>query len=129
VADGFTITVDTAPLLAALAAIPGAVHAHLKAAARITAEAIATEARARVRRRTGQTGEAITVEETHTGDGYVIFVGAGRQHVGSFLEWGTRFMSAKPFLFASARLEEGAHDRRSREAVQAAIDEKGLGDD
>jgi len=37
-------------------------------------------------------------------------------------------MTAKPFLFVSARLEEGAHDRRAREAVQAAIDEKGLGE-
>jgi hypothetical protein len=122
-----TIDVDTAPLLAALAAIPEAVHAHLKAAAKITAEAIATEARARVRRRTGQTGEAITVEETHSGDGYIVFVGAGRQHIGSYLEFGTKFMSPSPFLFASARLEEGAHDRRAREAVQTAIDEKGLG--
>ena len=39
-----------------------------------------------------------------------------------------KFMTAQPFLFASARLEEGAHDRRAREAVQAAIDETGLGD-
>lgn len=126
-ADSFTIDVDTTGLLAALAAIPEAVHAHLKAAAKVTAEAIATEARARVRRRTGQTGDAITVEETHSGDGYVIYVGDGRQHVGSFLEFGTKFMTAAPFLFASARLEEGAHDRRAREAVQAAIDEQGLG--
>jgi HK97 gp10 family phage protein len=127
-ADRMTIDVDATELLAALAALPEAVHAHLKAAAKVTAEAIATEARARVKRRTGQTGDAITVEETHNGDGYVIYVGNGRQHIGSFLEFGTKYMTAKPFLFASARLEEGAHDRRARDAVQAAIDEKGLGD-
>jgi len=126
--DSFTITVDMAPLLAALAAIPEAVHAHLKAAAKVTADHIAAEARARVRRRTGQTGDAITVEETHSGDGYVIYTGNGRQHIASFLEFGTKFMTAKPFLFVSARLEEGAHDRRARDAVQAAIDEQGLGD-
>jgi len=127
-ADSFTIAVDTSELLAALAAIPAEVHARLKAAAKTTAEAIATEARARVRRRTGQTGDAITVEETHSGDGYVIYTGNGRQHIASFLEFGTKFMTAKPFLFASARLEEGAHDRRCREAVQAAIDSTGLGE-
>jgi hypothetical protein len=123
-----TIDVDTDALLAALAAIPEAVHAHLKAAAKVTADAIDAEAGARIRRRTGKTGEAITVEETHNGDGYVIYVGQGRQHIGSYLEFGTKLMTEKPFLFASARLEEGAHDRRARDAVQAAIDEKGLGD-
>jgi HK97 gp10 family phage protein len=126
--DRMTIDVDTTALVAALDAIPAAVHAQLKAAAKVTADNIATEARARVKRRTGQTGDAITVEETHNGDGYVVYVGDGRQHIGSYLEFGTKFMTAKPFLFASARLEEAAHDRRAREAVQAAIDEKGLGD-
>jgi len=127
-ADSFTIDVDTTELLAALDAIPAEVHAHLKAAAKVTAERIATEARARIKRRTGKTGDAITVEETHTGDGYVIYTGSGRQHIAHYLEFGTKFMTAKPFLFASARLEEGAHDRRCREAVQAAIDAKGLGE-
>jgi len=127
-ADRMTIDVDATALLAALATLPEAVHAHLKAAAKVTAEAIAAEARARVRRRTGRTGDAVTVEETHSGDGYVIYVGDGRQHIGSFLEFGTQFMTSKPFLFASARLEEGAHNARARDAVQAAIDEQGLGD-
>lgn len=122
------IDVDTTALVAALDAVPAAIHAHLKAAAKMTAEHIATEARARIRRRTGRTGDAITVEETHSGDGYIVFVGNGRQHIGSFLEFGTRFMTDKPWLFPSARLEEGAHDRRAREAVQAGIDEKGLGE-
>lgn len=127
-ADSFTVTVDTTALFAALDAIPAAVHAHLKAAAKVTATNIAREAKARIRRRTGKTGDAITVEETHNGDGYVIFTGNGRQHIAHFLEFGTKFMTAKPFLFASARLEEGAHDRRCREAIQDAIDAKGLGD-
>ena len=126
--DTFTIDVETTALFAAIDEIPEAVQRHLKAAAKVTADRIATEARGRIRRRTGQTGEAITVAETYNGDGYVIYVGNKRQHIGSFLETGTKFMSPKPFLFVSARLEEGAHDRRAREAVQAAIDEKGLGD-
>jgi hypothetical protein len=128
VADRMTITVDPAPLLAALEAVPAAVQALLKAAAKITAEAIATEARARVRRRTGRTGDAITVEETHDGTGYIVFIGDRRQHIGSFLEFGTKFMTPFPFLFVAARLAERAHDERARAAVQAAIDEQGLGD-
>lgn len=127
-ADSFTVDVDTTELLAALDAIPAAVHAYLKAAAKVTADRIAAEAKERIRRRTGRTGDAITVEEAHSGDGYVIFTGNGRQHIAHFLEFGTKFMTAKPFLFASARLEEPAHDRRCREAVQAAIDAKGLGE-
>jgi len=126
-ADNFTITVDDAALLAAWDQLGDAVHAHLKANAKVTADKIATEAGARIKRRTGRTGDAITVEETRNGDGYVIYVGNGRQHIGSFLEFGTKYMTARPFLFVSARLEEGAHDRRSREAVQEAIDELGLG--
>jgi hypothetical protein len=142
-----SIEVDTRALLAALDAIPAEVHAHLKAAAKLTAENIAAEARRRVARRTGETAAHIVVEETHSGDGYIVWVEpdvrisshtmpSGRTHtqavsynaLGGWLEFGTRFMSARPFLFASARLEEGAHDRRSREAIQAAIDAHGLGD-
>lgn len=129
--DQLTITVDTSALLAAIDAIPEAVHRHLKLAAKVTADHIAAEARGRVRRRTGKTAQSIHVEETHSGDGYVVMAydpAAGRAPVDMFLEFGTKFMTAKPFLFASARLEEGAHDRRSREAIQAAIDEEWLGD-
>lgn len=131
-ADQFTIDVDTRELFAAMDALPAAVMAALKAEAKITAENIAREAKARINRRTGKTAEAITVAETYKGDGYVVFAGnpgtGGREHVAFFLEFGTKYMTAKPFFFASARLEEESHDRRAREAVQRAISEKGLGD-
>lgn len=126
-ADKFTIEVDTRELLAALDAIPDAVLAELKLEAKATAENIARDARLRVRRRTGRTGDAITVEEARDGKGYVVFIGADRSHIGHFLEWGTKFMTAKPFLMVSARLEEGSHDRRSREAIQRVINARGLG--
>jgi len=125
--DSLIIDVDTRDVVAAFDTVADVMHAKLKAAAKITADHIATEARARVRRRTGQTGEAITVEETRSGDGYVIYVGDPRTAIGRYLEFGTKFMGAQPFLFASARLEESAHNDRARDAVQAAIDEKGLG--
>ncbi len=126
--DSLRLEIDDTALVAALDAIPEAVHAHLKRASHVTADRIATEARARIRRRTGKTGDAITVEETHNGDGYVVFVGGGRTHIGRFNEFSTQFMRAQPFLFASARLEAGAAFRRSADAVQAAIDAQGLGD-
>lgn len=123
-----TVDVDTTALFAAMDAVPAAVLAYLKPAAKITAENIKREQQARIKRRTGKTGDAITVEETHDGTGYVVFVGKQRTHVAHFLAFGTKFMSGDDFFFAAARLEEGAHDRRGRAAVQEAIDAKGLGD-
>lgn len=122
------IDVDSRALFAAMDAVVADVEVRLKTNSKVTADRIASEAASRVKRRTGQTGDAITVAETHNGDGYVVYVGGDRHHVGIMLEFGTKFMTAKPFLFASARLEEASHDRRARQAVQDAIDEKGLGD-
>jgi murein DD-endopeptidase MepM/ murein hydrolase activator NlpD len=128
-ADNVLIAADDTALLAALDAIPDACLAHLKPESKVTADNIASEAGRRVRRRTGRTGEAITVEETRNGDGYVVFVGGDRGHIGRYLEFGTRgFQHAHPFLFVSARLEEGPNLRRARLAIQDAIDEKGLGE-
>lgn len=126
-ADSLTVTIeDTAsPEFDQVAEL---IAVYTLAAAEITADRIASEARGRIRRRTGQTAEAITVEDAYRGDGYVVLVGRRRHHVGRYLEYGTRFMRPRPFLHASARLEEAAHDRRLREAIQAAIDEAGLGD-
>jgi hypothetical protein len=131
VADSFTIDVDDLALLEALTTMPDAVMVFLKPAARITADNIAREAKSRVARRTGKTADAITVEEARSGDGYVVFVAnaaADWPNLDIGLEFGTKFMSKRPFLFVSAQLEEGAHDRRSRDAIKAAIDSKGLGD-
>lgn len=123
-----TIDVDTAALLAALERIPALVEQHAKAAAKVTAENIAREMRARVLRRTGKTAEAITVADSHDGTGYVVYVGAGRGHIAQFIEYGTRYMQRHDFFWAGAQIEQGAHDRRTREAIQEAIDASGLGD-
>ena len=126
-----TIDVDTEALLRAIDAMPDAVMAFLKPASKTTADNIANEARGRVARRTGATGDAITVEEAHSGDGYVVYVANAAEdwpHLDIGLEFGTKFMTERPFLIVSARLEEGAHDRRARAAVQAAIDARGFGD-
>jgi HK97 gp10 family phage protein len=125
VPDSLTITVEMDALFAALDALGVSAEEAVKSAAKVTAEKIKTEAQARVARRTGATARGITVEETHAGKGYVVYVGDGRQHIASFLEFGTRFMTTRPFLFASALLEEGAHTRRVFEALQGAIDDAG----
>jgi hypothetical protein len=128
VPDGLFITIDNTALFAALDAIPEAIAGGLKDEARVTAEHIQTEQRARIKRRTGQTAEAITVEETRRGDGYVVSVASARNKVAFLLQWGTRFMRGDDFFFAAARIEEAAHDRRSRQAIQDAIDASGLGE-
>lgn len=128
--DRMTITVDTKALLAAIDAVGPAVLVRLKRAAKITADNIDREATGRVARRTGETARSIHVEETRNGDGYVVMAydpAIGRAPVDQFLEFGTRYMPAKPFLFVSARLEEAAHDQRSRDAIQDGINDTGLG--
>jgi len=127
-ADSFTITAETAALLAALNRVPAAVLKHVKRNARVSADNIAREAAGRVRRRTGKTAAGLTVEETRNGDGYVVFVRRPEMPgLPGWQEFGTQFMTKQPFLFVSANLEVGAHDRRQRAAVQDAIDETGLG--
>ena len=130
-ADRLTISVDVRALLAALDQLGPAAERHVHRAARITAEQIRDEASGRVRRATGKTAGAITIEEAPPPlGGYRVFVGAvlGRAaNLPQWIEFGTRRMEARPFLFSSARLEEGAHLRRISEAMTKAIAETGLG--
>ena len=125
-----SVDVDARPTLAALDRLAeDLAAARTKAASKVTADAIATEAKRRVRRRTGLTAEGIVVEEDRARVGYVVL--ATRQqfpNLPHWLEHGTKFMTASPFFFPSARLEEAAHERRIREALQLAIDDVGLGD-
>jgi hypothetical protein len=129
VTDAKAIDIDDAAVLAALDTIPDAVLAHLKPESLVTANNVAAEAGQRIARRTGDTAEGITVEETYNGEGYVVLVRGTRQHIARYLEFSTSRMTARPFLFPSAQLEQGPAIRRARVAVQDAIDEKGLGAD
>lgn len=129
-ADNLTVTVDTRALLDALARLGPAAERHVHAAARVTGERIQVEARGRVRRATGQTAEAITLEEAGSPlNGWRVFV-APTSHPANlpiWIEFSTKYMEARPFLFSSARLEEGPHRERIAEALQDAIDGVGLG--
>lgn len=142
-----TIEIDTAALLQELGQFADAAEKHLKAAAKVTADNIVREARGRVARRTGETASHIVAEESRDKHGYIVWVQpdvklslhtsrSGRTHtqrvtynaLGGWLEHGTKYMTARPFLFVSARLEESSHTRRIQEALVAALADTGLGE-
>ena len=154
-ADSLTATLDTAGLFAALDHFGDKLTPALRDVAHTTAQRIAQDARARIHRRTGATAESVIVREDHEHVGYVVTtedvrtleqVNAKRlanaqmgrrgrkvalrenvPHVGHYLEYGTVHMAARPFFWASARLQAGPYDRAVRVAVQDAIDTEGLG--
>lgn len=149
-ADRLTIEVDTSRLIAALDAFPTAVAAHALEAGRVTIERIQAEAQRRVARATGATQRGIVIRsDVHHQPGWALLATrehpsislhrmkrSGRIHtqkvtqsnVPIWLEFGTKHMLARPYFFASAKLEEGAHDRRMREAIRTAIEDTGFGD-
>lgn len=121
-----SISVDPRGAIDALTRLGPAVERHLMTAARVTAEAIKREAQGRVARRTGRTQAGITAEPAQDGTGYVVYVQTpedGWPNLDIGLEFGTKYMSPRPFLHASAQLEQGPHLRRIEDAIQAAIDE------
>jgi hypothetical protein len=131
-ADGITITIDAAEVLAMLAAVGPSADARVHEASRVTADRVQHEARARARRRTGILQEAITIEEMGPPlQGFRVFVdemtdarGARPDEFALWHEAGTQHMSAQPFMENSAALEEQPHLRRVSDALQTAIDEE-----
>lgn len=125
--DKLTIQVESAALFEALDALGVSAEKHIFDASRVTAEAIAREAAARVARRTGATARSLAVEPARVGIGWIVFADrVDMPGLPGWLEFGTKFMTARPFLFNSARLEEGAHTRRMLDALQQAIDDAGF---
>lgn len=125
-----TIEAETRDLLAALERLGPAVDVRLRAEARYTAGQIRDEAQRRIRRRTGRTAAQITAEESYDGTGYVVYVKTDEPDVPAnldlWLEHGTRFMTARPFLQPSALLEAGSHRRRVLRACEDEIRRLGL---
>jgi hypothetical protein len=123
-----TIELDTSAFEAGLGQLHTEMAARTKAAAEVTAAAIVREAQGRVARRTGALASGIHYEASRDGTGYVVLaIRAGRPNVGFWLEFGTRYMTKRPFMYASAALEQPGHERRMGEAVQTAIDVTGFG--
>lgn len=135
--DAFTIDVDARALLDALHALGEAAEEACREAALETARRIQAGAQQRARwGATGRTREAIVIDEGPAPlGGYRVYVGPtvdeeGYQRPANlplWLEFGTRKMAPHPFLFAAARVEEGAHLERISRALQRAIDAQGLG--
>lgn len=118
----FEIEMDTRAVVAALDRLGDLAGPYVKEAAGVTAERIATEARARVARRTGVTLAGIGVREDASGLGYLVV--ADRQQfplLPAWLEYGTKHMNARAFFGPSARLEEGPHMRRIEDAIDKAL--------
>lgn len=125
------IEADSAALIAALDRFGDTAELFLLPACLETANAVARGAEARVRRRSGHTAQQIRVEPMSDGEGKGYIVRANdpssKKHLESWLEFGTVHMTAKPFLFPAAEVENPSHDRRIREAIEDAIRAEGLG--
>jgi hypothetical protein len=117
-----TFIVDTSALDAGLVQLSAEMAVRTKAASYVSAQAVVREARGRVARRTGATAAGIHAEESRDGTGYVVLaVRADRANVPFWLEFGTRYMTARPFLYASAAVEAPGHQRRVGDAVGESI--------
>lgn len=128
-ADGLIIEIESADVMAMLTKLGPKADALILDASQVTAERIQDEARARARRRTGRLVEAIEVRQGKRG--FQVVVEPMRDERGPrakqfpfWHEYGTKHMSKQPFMYNSARLEEGRHFARIVEALQQAIEEE-----
>ena len=121
-------SLETAAVERALAQTTPTVQQLTLAVSKETADAVASEARGRVARRTGATAAGIIVVPSKDGWGYLVKT-TRRDHpmVPRWLEFGTRFMSPRPFLLVSAKLEAPGYPRKIATATQAGITDVGLG--
>jgi hypothetical protein len=128
--DGFTISADATELLALLDKVGDAVDDVCRDVSRETAKRLVFGAMSRVQRATGQTAKGIHFEESRDRKGFVVLAypseGDPRGPVDYWLQYGSKFMHAKPFFFAEAALEESGHLRRMTEAVSAKLEEMGF---
>jgi len=123
-----TMTADTTGLTDGLTAAERELAARTKAASEVTAAAIVREARGRVARRTGVTASGIGYMESRDTTGWIVHaVHPDRPGLPFFLEFGTRYMTRRPFLYVSAALEQPGHERRIADAVADSIDVTGFG--
>lgn len=127
-------------MLQAIARVGDRAKARIEAASLETAQRVTEEMRRRIARSQGPwrgtdepTWQKIHHERARKGGGYVAMAfhsggkgsggRTGQHHVDLYLEHGTKFMAAQPFLWASAAAEEAAHLRRLEAAVDEALEE------
>lgn len=137
--DEIAVDADMTDLIAALESLGPFAQPFLNAASKQSADSITHEARERLHRKlgpdaTGQTEASIVNRPAFDGNGFVVV--AEREPMPNLPLWlekgtkkgrSTHANIARPFFYVSAQLEEGPHWRRVADALQQAIDAKGLG--
>lgn len=137
-----TIEFDDGAVRKAFRALDAALARRALNACRVTAEAAAREARARLRRQlssasTGTTAAGIRTVPTKDGTGYVLEV--ARQQYPNLPLWlekgtdaGKRQNAARtaprPFFYVALEMEANNHERRILDAMRDAGNDAGLGD-
>ena len=133
-ADVIAVTCDPTDLLAKLEGetLTQALKPFIKAAAKISADHIASEARARLDRQLSGTSTGATVggiRVKSVGIGWVVLSENARvPMLPRWLEGAFKDVARhKPFLMASATLEQAVHTERISAAIAAGLSEYGLG--
>lgn len=140
-ADGFTIDVDTAGVVAALLTLGDAAQPYINAAAKASADELVAEAQARLERKlgpnaTGETVAGIQAFPAHDGNGTIVISSNARMpNLPLWLEKGTKrhkagghTSPALAYFYSAEQLEQAPHLRRIQEALRQAIADRGLGD-
>ncbi len=138
--DSIITEVDDTGVERALLGLADVAQPFVNAASKETAEAIATEMRARLARAlgpnaTGQTVAAIHVRPAYDSNGWIIIVERDPMpNLPFWIEKGTKAgeprshtAAARPFFYPSIALEINAHQRRLEAALQQAANVSGLG--
>lgn len=139
-ADGLEVVMDAVDVVDALNTLGDFAQPYINDASQISAESVEREAVARLRRQvgagsTGQTEAGIESRPAYDGNGYVVVASRDwMPNLPIWIEKGTKkrkprssTQAARPFFYVSAELEKGAHFRRMGEALQDALDDRGLG--
>jgi len=139
-ADGLIVEMDAVEVVEALKTLGDFAQPYINDASQESAEAVEAEAKSRLRRQllnpTGYTESGIESKPAFDGNGYVVISSHGLMpNLPLWIEKGTKkgkpgssTQSARPYFYVSAQLEQGAHLRRMSEALQDAIDDRGLGE-
>jgi hypothetical protein len=140
-ADGVTVEVDTAAVIAALLSLGDAAQPYINTASEATAAAFVTEARSRLQRKlgplaTGETVAGIQAFPAHDGNGTIVV--SGREWMPNLPLWlekgtkkgkaGSHSSPALAYFYSTQQLMEAPHLRRVAEALQQAIADRGWGE-
>jgi hypothetical protein len=139
VADGIFATLEDEAIRTVLDGLGASAQPFIAAASKETADRIVVEAQARLRRQlgpgaSGQTEANIAARPAFDRNGFIVI--SEREPLPNLPLWlekgtkkgkGMHANYARPYFYVSAELEAGAHYRRIGEAIQQAIEAKGLG--